>query len=105
MDELNRKLVHISGLLFVVLAQLTGRWMAAFYFLTIATTLLIYSEHVRREKRRFSRLVERIERDFRKAVLRMERPDAARPFAGAFWLFFGCGIAFALFPLPVASAA
>lgn len=105
MDETRRKLVHISGLLFVILAQFTGRWVAAFCFLLIAATLLVYSEHIRREHRRFRGFVKRFEEKFRDAVLELERKEVPRPFVGAFWFFFGCGVAFAVFPLNIASAA
>jgi dolichol kinase len=105
MSETNRKLVHISGLLFVVLAQFSGKWIAAFYFMIIAATLLIYSEHIRREHIRFRGFLKRFEEKFRDAVLELERKDVPRPFVGAFWFFFGCGITFVIFPLNIASAA
>ncbi|MBM3303589.1 MAG: hypothetical protein FJY76_00700 [Candidatus Aenigmarchaeota archaeon] len=105
MNETNRKLVHISGLLFVVLAQFAGKWAAAFYFMVIAATLLIYSEHIRREHRRFRGFLKRFEEQFRDIVLELERKEVPRPFVGAFWFFFGCGVAFIAFPLNVASAA
>ena len=105
MDETRRKLVHISGLLFVVLAQFSGKWVAAFYFMFIAATLLIYSEHIKREHRRFNGFVKRFEENLRDAVMALERKDIPRPFVGAFWFFFGCGITFIIFPLGVASAA
>jgi len=105
MGETNRKLVHMSGLLFIILAQFTGKWVTAFYFMVIAATLLIYSEHIRREHRRFRGFLKRFEEQFRDAVLELERKDVPRPFVGAFWFFFGCGITFIIFPLNVASAA
>jgi len=105
MDETRRKLVHISGLLFVILAQFTGKWMAALYLFFIAATLLIYSEHIKREHRRFRGFIKRYEEKFRDAVLELERKEIPRPLTGAFWFFLGCGVAFALFPLNIASAA
>jgi dolichol kinase len=105
MNELNRKFVHISVLLFVILAQFTGRWVAAFYFLFIAAVFIIYSEHIRRERLRLRGLIRRIEKDFRKVALSLERKEAPLPFIGAFWLFFGCGAAFVILPMTVASAA
>jgi len=105
MDETRRQMVHISGLLFVVLAQFTGKWVAAFYFVLIAATLLIYSEHIRREHRRFRGFLKRFEEQFRDVVLELERKDVPRPFVGAFWFFFSCSVTFVIFPLNVASAA
>jgi dolichol kinase len=46
-----------------------------------------------------------MEKDIRRAVMKLERRDAAWPMMGAFWLFFGCGLSFLVFPLGVASAA
>jgi len=105
MSETNRKLVHISGLLFIILAQFAGKWIAAFYLMVIAATLLIYSEHIRREHIRFRGFLKRFEERFRDVVLELERKDVPRPFVGAFWFFFGCGITFVIFPLNIASAA
>lgn len=105
MDETRRQMVHIAGLLFVILAQFTSKWVAAFYFLFIAATLLIYSEHIRREHKRFRGFIKRFEERFRDAVLDLERKEVPRPFVGAFWFFFGCGVTFAVFPLNIASAA
>jgi dolichol kinase len=42
---------------------------------------------------------------FRGLAAGFERKSAARPFAGAIWFYFSCGLAFLVFPLPVASAA
>jgi len=103
--ETSRQLIHLSGLLFVLLAQFTGGGMAAFYFFIIAVTFLIYSEHVRRERLRLQGLLERMEKRLRGFATRFERTDAARPFQGAFWFYMGSCIAFLLFPLPIASSA
>ena len=103
--EAKRQLVHLSGLLFVFLAQFTDGAVAAFYFFMIAATFLLYSEHVRREKKRIVGLLDMVEKRFHDFVVRFEREGASRPFLGAFWFYVGCGIAFLLFPLAIASAA
>lgn len=105
MDEIRRQMVHISGLLFVVLAQFTSKWVAASYFLLIAATFLIYSEHIRREKKRLHGILQCFEGRFRDVVMTLERADAPRPFHGAFWFFMGCGLAFIAFQHNIASAA
>jgi len=102
--ETRRQLIHISGLLFVLLAQTAGRTATVFYFFTIAATFLLYSEYARREKRRFSGLLGSMEKQFREFITRFERPDSARPFLGAFWFYVGCGLAFLFFPIAIASA-
>ena len=103
--EAKRQLVHLSGLLFVALAQFTGGGMAALYFFMIAATFLLYSEHVRRERKRLAGFLETMEKRIRGFITGFERAGAARPFLGAFWFYAGCGIAFLLFPMPAASAA
>lgn len=105
MDEIRRQMVHIAGLLFIVLAQFTSKWIAASYFLLIAATFFIYSEHIRREKKRLHGILQCFEGRFRDVVMTLERADAPRPFHGAFWFFMGCGVTFVLFPLNIASAA
>jgi dolichol kinase len=105
MDETRRKLVHISGLLFVVLAQFTGKWVAAAYFFMIALTFMVYSEHVRRERWIMHRMFKNIEQKIRDISARLEREDVSRPFIGAFWFHFSCGLTFLIFPLSIASAA
>jgi len=103
--ELHRQLVHLSGFLFVILAQFTGSFLAGFYFLIIAFTLFLYSEFVRRQQKVLWGLVDRFEEKFREFAVKLERKEVYRPFAGAIWFYFGCGLAFLLFPLNIASAA
>jgi dolichol kinase len=103
--EVRRQLIHLSGLLFVILAQYTGGFLASVCFLMIAATFLIYSEHVRRERKRLLGLLEGMEKRIRDFAIGFERPGVARPFLGAFWFYVGCGISFLAFPMPVASAA
>lgn len=103
--EFSRQFVHLSGLLFIILAQFVGSLLASFYFLTISLFLLIYSEYVRRQEKRWSRLLHRMESRFRDMVTGLEREDVPRPFVGAFWFYFACGLAFLIYPLSIASAA
>jgi len=103
--ETPRQLVHLSGLLFVLLAQFTGSILAAFSFFAIAATFLIYSEYIKREKIMLAGFLEAAEKRLRNFITKFERTGTPRPFLGAFWFYAGCGFAFLLFPLPVASAA
>lgn len=103
--ELSRQLIHLSVFLFVILAQYVGRWLTSFYLLIIALTLFIYSQYIMREEKKLSRLLHRMEKQFRELATGLERKEVIRPFTGAIWLFFSAGLAFLLFPLPVASAA
>lgn len=105
MMEFPRQMVHLSGLLFVLLAQFTGGAYAGILFLLIAGTFFIYSQHVRSEKTRFDSFVSSFERRLRGFVMKFERNDAPRPFLGAIWFYTGCGISFIIFPFAVASAA
>ena len=98
--ELNRQLVHLSGLLFAFLAQFIGRLYVGFYLIMVAFTLLAYSHYIRREMSLFARL----EMKIRDIAVGLERNEVSRPFIGAFWFFFASGLVFLLFPLDVASA-
>jgi len=49
--EFPRQLVHVSGLLFIILAQLIGGLLTAFYFFIIAATILLYSDYIRSEQK------------------------------------------------------
>lgn len=101
--ELHRQFVHLSGIIFIALAQVMGQLIAA-YFLFVAATLFIYSLHVRREHRKMNAIL-RLESRLRDAVMRLERHDVPFPFTGAIWFYFTCGLAFLAFPLHIASAA
>ena len=54
-------MVHLSGLIFIALAQFIGGMIVSAYCFFIAFTFLMYSEYVRRMERRFERLAHRIE--------------------------------------------
>ncbi len=101
--ELHRQFVHLSGIIFIALAQVMGQLVAA-YFLFVAATLFIYSLHIRREEKRLSALA-KLESKVRDVVMRLERHDAPFPFTGAIWFYFTCGLCFLAFPLHIASAA
>ena len=101
--EFHRQLVHLSGILFIVLAQFLGRLISAWFFI-IAATLFIYSYAIMKEYNHM-RLLANLESKLRHAVISLEREAVQRPFTGAIWFFFSCGLAFLIFPLQVASAA
>jgi dolichol kinase len=101
--EVRRQLVHLSGILFIILAQLVGATVSVYLFI-VAATLFAYSLVVRGEQKRMSMLA-RLEMRLRSVVSRFERKDIKWPFSGAIWFFFSCGLAFLLFPLNIASAA
>lgn len=101
--EINRQLVHISGLVFVFLAQYIGQLIAVWFFL-IAATLFLYSLYIRHEQKHL-RLLERLESKIRDLAVSLERQEVPMPFIGAIWFFFACGLTFLLFPIPIASAA
>ena len=103
--EVSRQLVHLSGLLFILLAQFVGGLLTAFYFFMIALSFFIYSEYIRREERRLGNFIRMFESRFRDFVAKLERKNIARPFTGAIWFYLSCGLAFLIFPLPMASAA
>jgi dolichol kinase len=104
-QEILRQLVHMSGLLFIALAQFIGKILVGVLFMLTALFFLLYSEHVRKCVKDHSTLFSRIECKMRDFALFFERKGAPRPFAGAFWFYFGAGLAFLLFPLGPASAA
>lgn len=103
--EVPRQLVHLSGIIFAVLAQFTGGLIISFYCLFIALTFLVYSWYVRGMERRMERIAHRLESRVRGFVEKFEKRETPRPFMGAFWFYFAFGLAFLVFPLGVASAA
>jgi dolichol kinase len=104
--ELPRQLVHLSGLLFIVLAQFIGRETSIAYFLIISLFFLIYSFYARFRERKWSNLIHRFESRFREFALSFERKKHfENPFMGAFWFYFGCFLTLAMFPFHIASSA
>jgi len=102
--ELARQAVHLSGLLFVIVAQFVRKEIAVTYFLLIALFFFVYSWYVRTQEKKIASLLGKLEARFRDFTLGFERKNA-NPFTGAMFFYLGCAIAFALFPLPFASAA
>lgn len=102
--ELPRQFVHLSGILFVILAQFTGNSIAFLFFL-IAFVLLIWAWNIKTILKKSENIISRLEHGFRDIFMRLERSHVKTPFTGAIWFYLGCGIAFLLFPLPTASAA
>jgi len=102
--ESRRQAVHISGILFIFLAQFMGS-IITLYFFIVTLVLLFWSIHIRLEEKYSSNIVKRLEYKFREFAMKFEREHAKTPFAGAIWYFFSCGLVFLIFPLPVASAA
>ena len=103
--EAMRQLVHMSGLLFVLLAQFMDKSAAGLIFILIAVFFLAYSEHVSRCEKNHRTILSRIECRIRDMAFWLERKDSRKPFAGAFWFYMGIGLSFLLFPLKAASAA
>lgn len=103
MKEISRQLVHISGVLFILLAQFISKEIAAAYFFLIALTFLVYSLYLIKENSRMNRLLNFLESRIREKVMHLERPGL--PMQGAFWFYFSCGLVFWLFPLQQATVA
>lgn len=95
----------MSGLVFISLAFFIDRISVGILFMLAALFFLLYSEYVSRCGKNRRTLLSRIECRLRDFAFMFERRDANRPFAGAFWFYFGAGLAFLLFPLSAASAA
>jgi len=106
-SELSKYLMHLSGLIFVFLAQFTGGIMIAAYSFMVACSFLLYSELVLRQQKRIEKinslLVSGLETNTNSS-LGMERKEV-RPFIGAFWFYFAFGITFMAFPISIACAA
>jgi len=101
--EINRQLVHISGLAFVLLAQFIGQTVTIWFF-TMAATLFVYALYIRQEQKHL-RLLERLESRIRNIAISLERQAVPLPFTGAIWFFFACGLVFLFLPQAIASAA
>ncbi|MCX6814230.1 MAG: hypothetical protein NTY20_01055 [Candidatus Aenigmarchaeota archaeon] len=104
-SEILRQLVHLSGLVFIALAQFIDKMFVGILFMLAAFFFFLYSEYVSKCEKNHNTLLSRIECKLRDFALMLERKEARRPFAGAFWFYFGAGLAFLLFPLNAASAA
>jgi dolichol kinase len=104
-SEIPRQLVHMSGLAFITLAFFIDKMSVGMLFMLAALFFLLYSEYVSRCGKDHRTVLSRLECRLRDFALMFERRDAKKPFAGAFWFYFGAGLAFLLFPLYSASAA
>jgi len=103
MREISRQFIHLSGVLFILLAQFTGGILASLYFFMIGLTFFLYSLYILREENRFKRIVDFLDRRIRGKVMRFEREGI--PFQGAAWFYVSCGVAFLIFPLHIATTA
>jgi dolichol kinase len=104
-SEILRQLVHLSGLFFIALAQFIDKMLVGILFMLAAFLFLVYSEYVSKCGKNHNTLLSRIECKLRDFAFMLERKESKRPFAGAFWFYFGAGLAFLLFPLNIASVA
>ncbi len=95
-SEIPRQIVHLSGLLFVLIAQLLDKWLSASMFLSVGLFFFVYSEYARRTTALFG---------LRNFIRKFEKRGPLRPFTGAYWFYIGCGITFILFPHKAASLA
>lgn len=103
--EYRRQIIHISGVLFVVLAQVVGREIAIVYFALFAVLFLSYSLMLARgETNRILRRLHFFEPKLRKHMLKFERSGGPK-FMGAFLFYLSAAVSFTVFPFPLASAA
>jgi dolichol kinase len=103
--ELPRQIVHLSGLLFILIAQFVGKEITIVYFSLIALFFFLYSLYIRSQEMKLAKFLERFESKFRNFIFKFERKDVQNPFTGAMFFYIGFTLAFVLFPFPVASAA
>lgn len=104
--ELPRQLLHLSGLLFIILAQFIDKEVTITYFFIIALFFLIYSEYIKREEKKLANILNRLEHRFRDLTLKLERKEYLKnPFQGAFWFYISCAVTLLIFPFHLASAA
>jgi dolichol kinase len=103
--EALRQLVHLSGLVFISFAWFMDRLYVGVLFMLAALFFFLYSEYVSKCGNDQKTMLSRIECRLRNFAFMLERKEARRPFAGAFWFYFGAGLAFLIFPLNTASAA
>ena len=101
-----RQLVHLSGLLFILLAQFMNKAASGLLFILIALFFLAYSEHVSRFRKNHGiTFLSKIDSKIRGLAFWLERKETKKPFTGAFWFYMGIGLAFLLFPIKAASVA
>jgi len=104
--ELSRQMVHLSGVVFIIMAQFIGRELAIVYLSMIALFFFIYSWYVRTQEKKLENLLGKMESKFRDLTLKLERKHVVNPFSGAMFFYIGCALTFFMIPsLAVASAA
>ncbi|RLJ07705.1 MAG: hypothetical protein DRP12_01730 [Candidatus Aenigmatarchaeota archaeon] len=96
--EIRRQLVHLSGFIFILLAQWAGKTVVLWYWI-IALFLAVYAGYLKWQVS----LLPRWEKKIRDFILSFER-ETQKPLLGAFLFFFSSGLTFLLFPVPIASA-
>lgn len=104
MSENARQIVHLSGILFIILAQFMSREAGIFLFGSITLFFLAYSWYVRTQEKKMQSLLGKMESRFRDFTLMFER-KGVNPFSGAFFMYLGFTAAFVAFPPETASAA
>ena len=92
--EILRQIVHLSGLLFVFLAQIFDKWISSAIFFGIFFIFIFYGEYIKIKKQPLLGL--------RNLAFFFERKNT-RPFTGAIFFYLGCGLAFLIFPHNIAS--
>lgn len=97
--ELRRKIVHMSGAIYLILAQFAGQLPSAIAFLLVSLAFFSYGQFVQlREQSHHTRL-HRLEARLREAAMRFEHERRAPLlFQGLIWYYFSSGIALLLFP-------
>jgi len=102
MKEFPRQIVHLSGLVFVLLAIFIDKYMISMYFFMVSAFFMFYSIMFTQQRKGLTRIKEKFERGFKHLVRNFEREDTKTPFIGAFWLYFAFGLTLLIFPLPIA---
>jgi dolichol kinase len=97
--EIGRQIVHFAGLIFIILSFYIGKFTASLIFFIIALMFFVYGELI--IKGRGLGLLGSIEDTLREKMLKMDR-GVRRPLIGAFWFYFGLGLAFLAFPFEIA---
>ncbi len=109
-SEHRRQFIHLSGLVFVLAAQILGGLIISLYSFMIAFFFLFYSFYLRYEKKKLNRILRKLdelETKLRNFTFHVARTDEVETkfLSGPFWLFLGFGTTFLIFPLHIASAA
>ena len=107
--ELRRQLVHLSGVIYLILAQFAGQLTSAIAFLLVALIFFTYGQFIQRRAAAQHTALHRFESRLRSMVMSFEHQrHAPLLFQGIIWYYLSSGIALALFPwrpLNIATAA